>query len=77
MDFFPVYVVGFAVIVIAILAAWLFAISCMDLMREAWEAMRGREWRQPEGPLWGPGKQPPKPPRETFTTGRARNGDAP
>ena len=54
-DLFPAYVVGFAVIVIALMAAWVFLISCMDLMRGAWEAMKGREWRWPEGPLRGPG----------------------
>ena len=62
MELFPAYVVGFTGIVIAILAAWLFAISCMDLMRDAWEAMKGREWKWPEGRngVYGPGEQPRK-----------------
>lgn len=85
MDLFPVYVVVFAASVIALLAAWVGIIGCVDLMREAWQAMKGREWKWPEGTngVYGPGEQPPltgpgaKPPRETFTTGRARNGDAP
>jgi hypothetical protein len=49
MDFFPVYIVGFAAFVIAVLAAWLFAISCMDLM-QAVTKKRGRSDDRPDRP---------------------------
>ena len=52
---FPLYVMWWAVGCVALMATWIFLIHCIDEMVGAWRAMRGREWRWPEGPLLGPG----------------------
>jgi hypothetical protein len=46
----------FALGVMALCATWIFLHWSLGLMLEAWHAMEGREWRQPEGPLVGPGQ---------------------
>jgi hypothetical protein len=59
-DLFPLYVVGWAVIAVVIMLTWVFLIWCGDEMRSAWDAMRDREWRWPEGTngVYGPGDEP-------------------
>ena len=55
-DLFPLYVVGWAAMVVTLMLLWIFLIWCGDEMKGAWDAMKGREWRWPEGPLMGPGQ---------------------
>jgi hypothetical protein len=37
---------------------WIGLDWCIWQMSEAWEYMKHREWRYPEGELYGPGKEP-------------------
>ena len=55
-DLFPLYIVGWAAMVVTLMLVWIFLIWCGDEMKDAWDAMKGREWRWPEGPLQGPGQ---------------------
>jgi hypothetical protein len=59
-ELFPIYVVGWASIVIVVMLTWVFLIWCGDEMRDAWGAMEDREWRWPEGTngVYGPGDEP-------------------
>ena len=50
-ELLAVCVLWWAVGVVAIMLVWVFLIHCGDLMKGAWQAMKGREWRWPEGPM--------------------------
>jgi hypothetical protein len=59
-DLFPLYVMWWAVGVIVVMLGWIFVIWCGDEMKGAWDAMKGREWKWPEGRngVYGPGDEP-------------------
>ena len=59
-ELLAVCVLCWAVGVVAIMLVWVFLIHCGDLMKAAWQAMEGREWRWPEGTngVYAPGDEP-------------------
>jgi hypothetical protein len=61
-ELLAVCVLWWAVGVVAIMLVWVFLIRCGDLMKAAWQAMEGREWRWPEGTggVYGPCDEPYK-----------------
>ena len=52
----------FSIGVIAISATWIGLHWCCGQMVDAWQAMKGREWKWPEGRngVYGPGEEPTK-----------------
>ena len=66
-ELLAVCVLCWAVGVVAIMLVWVFLIHCGDLMKAAWQAMEGREWRWPEGTngVYGPGDEPRHRPKES------------
>ena len=55
---FAFLIIVFTGCVVSLTVTWVGLDWCIWEMRGAWNDMKDREWRWPEGPLYAPGKEP-------------------